>query len=65
MLNNLHGLYAIGYYIRDVLMIHGTDRMKASMSYAADNILRALVEDIQVYCKVLMAFSFHLIPFPK
>ncbi|MFP5180140.1 hypothetical protein PQS33_03645 [Bacillus altitudinis] len=58
MLNNLHALYAIGYYIHGVTMIHGTDHMKASMSYAAGKILRALVEDIQVHYMVLMPSSF-------
>ncbi|MEN7348294.1 hypothetical protein ABDA29_09015 [Bacillus pumilus] len=58
MLNILHALYAIGYYTHGVTMIHGADRMKAWMSYAAGNILRVLVEDIQVHCTVLMTFSF-------
>jgi hypothetical protein len=65
LLDNLHALYAIGYYTRGVPMIHGTDHIKASMSYAADNILRVLVEGIQVHCMVSMAFSFNLIPFTK
>ncbi|PYH27428.1 hypothetical protein US8_00050 [Bacillus altitudinis] len=58
MLNILLVLYAIGCYTHGVTMIHGTDHIKALMSYAAGKILRALVEDIQVHYMVLMPSSF-------
>ncbi|MCY7523019.1 hypothetical protein MWG61_02670, partial [Bacillus safensis] len=58
MLDHLHALYAIGCYTHGVTMIHGTDHIKALMSYAAGNILRTLVEDIQVHYTALMTFSF-------